>query len=199
MEVYLIEGIQQNNEQVFSEIYHRYHAKLYYYFLSKMQEHDVCADLVQTTFIKCWNYRHYFTTDISFSQQIFRIAKTTLIDLIRKEAKERLVRLEECTSILNLAITDSPVSSRLDEVVATLDQIPPERRRIIQFRLEGLTNTEIAEQLGISKKTVENQINKAIKEIRLQVSSFSDMSLLWVLVFIVQESSVIYSLHSCIN
>ncbi|HWJ29501.1 MAG TPA: sigma-70 family RNA polymerase sigma factor [Flavisolibacter sp.] len=199
MEAYLIEGIQQNNEQVFSEIYHRYHAKLYYYFLSKTQISDVCADLVQTTFIKCWNYRHYFTTDISLSQQIFRIAKTTLIDLLRKKAKERLVRLEECTSIVNIPETSLPVLNRLEEVTATLYQIPPERRRIVKFRLDGLTNKEIAEHLGISIKTVENQINKAIKEIRAQVSSASNVPLALMLVCLLHENSVITTLHSYIN
>lgn len=199
MEAYLIKGIQQNNEQVFSEIYHRYHAKLYYYFLGKVQESDLCADLVQTTFIKCWNYRHYFTTDISLSQQIFRISKTTLIDLLRKKAKERLVRLEECPSLTNVPDSGPSVLNRLDEVRATLNQLPPERRRIIKFRLEGLTNNEIAEHLGISKKTVENQINKAIKEIRVQVSSVSDVSLVLMLVCLLQESSVIHTLHTYFN
>jgi len=199
MEIHLIEGIQQNDEQIFSEIYHRYHAKLYYYFLSKIQASDVCADLVQTTFIKCWNFRHSLTTDISLSQQIFRIARTTLVDLLRKKANERLVRLEGCTFIRDVPDSESPVQNKLDQVTATLNQIPPAQRRIIKFRLEGMTNTEIAEYLGISKKTVENQINKAIKEIREQIAPVSDMSLVLILICILQQHSVIHSLQVYIN
>jgi DNA-binding NarL/FixJ family response regulator len=40
------------------------------------------------------------------------------------------------------------------------------QRKIVAFRLEGMTNKEIAGQMAISKKTVENQVNRAIKEIR---------------------------------
>jgi len=40
------------------------------------------------------------------------------------------------------------------------------QRRIVAFRLEGMTNKEIAGQMAISKKTVENQVNRAIREIR---------------------------------
>ncbi len=40
------------------------------------------------------------------------------------------------------------------------------QRKIVVFRLEGMTNKEIAGQMAISKKTVENQVNRAIREIR---------------------------------
>ncbi|HMF71273.1 MAG TPA: sigma-70 family RNA polymerase sigma factor [Flavitalea sp.] len=184
MDVYLIEGIQRNDEAIFSTVYKQYEARLYFYFRRNAQSGATSANLVQTTFIKCWNYRKHLSQDIALSHQLFRIAKTTLIDLLRQKANDRLVSLEGCTSVMD--IPDAPASShyRLDEVNATLDKISPERSKIIKFRLKGLTNKEIAEQLGISKKTVENQLNKAVKEIRIHIASATNIAFPFLILFL---------------
>ncbi len=53
----------------------------------------------------------------------------------------------------------------------TVTKMPDQRRRIYNMsRVEGLKNDEIAEKLHISKKTVENHLNMALKEIRKSIS-----------------------------
>lgn len=171
MDTYLIEGIQENNEAIFTQVFKQYNAKLFYYFLRKTQSESVSADLVQITFIKCWRYRENLRCDLALSHQLFRIAKTSLIDLLRQKAKERLVSLDVCPSLTERPDTPGDFHPWQEEVSGTLNKLSPERSKIIKFRLEGFTNKEIAEQLGISKKTVENQLNKAVKEIRNQLAT----------------------------
>ncbi|KAA2240688.1 sigma-70 family RNA polymerase sigma factor [Chitinophaga agrisoli] len=180
MDKNLIEEVKGNNEAAFTTIYNQYHAKLYYYFLNKTRSEAISADLVQTTFLKCWKYRNHLNPDIALSHQIFRIAKTTLIDLLRQKAKEKLLSLDEYAAADN--IPEAPPVSRsfVEEVRVTLNKIPPQRGKIMQLRLKGWTNQEIAEQLGISKRTVENQLNKAIKEIRSLIST--DIAI-WILLY----------------
>ncbi|HTF27688.1 MAG TPA: RNA polymerase sigma factor [Flavitalea sp.] len=180
-DTYLIAQIQKSNEAIFTLAYQQYHARLYFYFLKKTQSESTGADLVKTTFIKCWRFREQLNPEISFSLQLFRIAKTTFIDLLRQKARERLVSLEACNSVND--IVDEPAATHpyLDQVKATLDKISPERSKIIQFRLQGLTNPEIAQHLGISKKTVENQLNKAVKEIRCHLTSSPGIAVLFFL------------------
>ena len=168
---YLIEQIQRGNEALFSLAYQQYHARVYFYFLKKTKSESTGADLVQTTFIKCWRFREQLNPEISFSLQLFRIAKTTFIDMLRQKAKERLVSLEAFASVNDIVDEPAAIHPYLDQVKATLDKISPVRSKIIRFRLEGLTNPEIAQHLGISKKTVENQLNKAVKEIRCHLTS----------------------------
>jgi RNA polymerase sigma factor (sigma-70 family) len=171
MDTHLIEEVQENNEVAFTTVYNLYHAKLYFYFLHKTRSEAISADLVQTTFLKLWNYRSNLNRDIALSHQIFRIAKTTLIDLLRQKAKEKLVSLDDYTAINDVPETLAVSRISVEEVKGTLNRISPQRGRIMQLRLKGLTNQEIAELLGISKKTVENQLNKAIKEIRSLISA----------------------------
>jgi RNA polymerase sigma-70 factor (ECF subfamily) len=176
MDMYLIEGIQENNQTIFSTVFKQYHAKLYYYFLDKTGSATASRELVQTTFIKCWKHRHGLNPGISLSTQLFRIAKTTFIDSLRERARERIISLE--TEKIQDDLTDPVVDVHplLDEVEASLSKISPQRSTIVKFRLEGFSNQEIADQLGISKKTVENQLNKAVKEIRSLVHSTADLS-----------------------
>ncbi|HWV64213.1 RNA polymerase sigma factor [Chitinophaga sp.] len=178
MEKKLIKEVQENSEAAFTTVYNQYHAKLYYYFLGKTRSEAISADLVQTTFLKLWNYRNHLNLEIALSYQIFRIAKTTLIDLFRQSAKERLLSLEDYAAIDNIPETTPVSSSFVEEIKVTLHKIPPQRSRIMELRLSGWTNQEIADQLGISKRTVESQLNKAIKEIRTLISA--DIAL-WIL------------------
>lgn len=173
MDAYLIQGIQQNDERIFSLVYDLYHNKLYYYILKKIASPEASAELVQTVFIKCWRYRNSLSVDISLSNQIFRIAKTSVIDLLRKKASEKLVSIDDCENISSLPVENEIAHPQLDEVKATLKLISPQRRKIVECRLEGLSNNEIAQRLSISKKTVENQLNRAVKEIRNHVSEVS--------------------------
>lgn len=181
MDKNLIEEVQENNEAAFTTIYHQYHTKLYYYFLNKTRSHTASADLVQSTFLKLWNYRAHLNHDIALSHQVFRIAKTTLIDLLRQKAREKLLSLDEYASAADIPETPAATNALADDVNATIAKIPPQRGRIVQLRLKGWSNQEIAAILGISRKTVENQLNKAIKEIR---SLLSTDTAVWVVLYL---------------
>lgn len=177
MDADLIEGVKVNNLADFSEVYQQYYTKLYGYFFEKAQSQIISKELVQTTFIKFWNHRYRLNADMDLSPQIFRIAKTTFIDLLREKARERLLCQGTEELAINLPATSTVVHPLVEEVTASLARMSPQRGKILKFRLEGWSNREIAGQLGISRKTVENQLNKAIKEIRSQVYARTDLLL----------------------
>ncbi len=169
MDASLINEIQKGNERAFKQLFDQYHEKLYFFFLKKTKCPELCEELVQTALIKCWHYRNRLRSDLSMSSQLFRIAKTTLIDLLRKRAAERIVALH--TIHEHIAEEMPPIEpEKIQEITAKLYLLPPVRRKIIEYRLEGLSNQEIAEQLAISKKTVENQFNRALHDIRKYIS-----------------------------
>lgn len=164
----LINSIRAGDELAFRQAYDLFHEKLYTWFLLKTKSAEVSKELVQLTFIKLWRFRSKLNTSLSLSRQLFRIAKTTLIDILRSHASGRTVPLQavEQANIPEAAATLPVEDHQLNTVLESLVHLPPMRRRIIRFRLEGLSNKEIADSLSISKKTVENQLNRAIREIR---------------------------------
>jgi RNA polymerase sigma-70 factor (ECF subfamily) len=163
----MITDIRADCEQAFLSAYNQYHQKLYFYFRSKTRSQHLSEELVQLTFIKLWQYRSHLNPQLPFSQQLFRIAKTTLIDLLRQKAANRLVPLH---NIGHTEVADEATlvhdNHQLQLVQESLAYLPPMQQQIVAFRLNGLSNKEIASTLCISKKTVENQVNRAIREIK---------------------------------
>lgn len=166
MEIEITRKIMEGDEEGFEEAWYTYRDKLYFYFLKKTNSQSISKDLVQETFIKLWRYRSSLRTDLSLSLQLFRIAKTSLIDVLKKQASNRTVAVSE--EILH-TMAGQPAeeeNERVSYLRQEIKALPPIRKKIIEYRLQGFSNQEIASLLSISKRTVENQLNKAFTEIR---------------------------------
>ena len=96
----IIKSIKEGNQIIFKQVFHEYHGKLYAYILKKTQSDYLAEEVVQLTFIKLWNFRSNLNEEYSISTQLYRIATTTLIDLIRKRnaAELSIKRLIEIKS-----------------------------------------------------------------------------------------------------
>ena len=162
-----ITAIRSGTVTAFEEVYYEFHEKLYFYFLKRTNDADVATELVQLTFIKLWRYRSHLNEALPLSQQLFRIARTTLIDVLRRKAQHRSFPV--ATDQLPELPDNSRVSQEresLDMVHRAMEHLSPERKKIIQYRINGFSNREIAAHLSISLKTVENQVNRAIKQLK---------------------------------
>jgi RNA polymerase sigma factor (sigma-70 family) len=170
MDTALIISLQNGSEESFKEIYHGYHKKLYFYFLKKTDSAILSQDLVQETFIKLWRYRLTLRTDLSVSLQLFRIARTVAIDSLRVKARNRMETVPTSHIIeLSDSVIESPapeVSQAIVKIRGSLSILPPVRRKIIEQKLEGFSNPEIASNLSISPKTVANHLNKAFHQLK---------------------------------
>ncbi len=165
-----IAAIQRGDETIFEQVYQTHHEKLYFYILKKTSSNYLAEEVVQLAFIKLWNYRQSLSADISLEAQIFRIAKTSLIDLLRKNANQRRV-IENYKDIV--PVEDENVMSALmkkemgERITALIKNMPPVRQKVFKLSREGgLSHKEIAEQLSLTTKNVENHISKAIRQIK---------------------------------
>ena len=151
-------------------MFHQFHQKLYYYVLSKTKSEFCAEEVVQITFIKLWQYRHSLNEDISIDAQLFRIAKTTLIDQLRKldhsdKITEALAKQD--TGVSNKAISNLEQQELRNQLLEALSQMPPARKKVFEMsRLQGLSYKEIAASLFISEKTVENHIGLALRQLK---------------------------------
>lgn len=162
-----ITAIRSGTVTAFEEVYYEFHEKLYFYFLKRTTDADVATELVQLTFIKLWRYRSHLNETLPLSQQLFRIARTTLIDVLRRKAQHRSFPVAT-DQLPELPDTSRVTQERetLDTVHRAMEHLSPERKKIIQYRINGFSNREIAAHLSISLKTVENQVNRAIKQLK---------------------------------
>lgn len=163
--------IKNEDESAFRRVFDEYHKKLYFYIFGKTKSVYLAEETVQLTFIKLWNNRKNLNEDFSISTQLFRIATTTLIDLLRKQntSFSHVKKLEK----INLPDRENETVKKMDlkesnHILSNAMQtLPPMRKKVFEMsRNGGMTYNEIALELSISPKTVENHIAKAIKQIR---------------------------------
>jgi RNA polymerase sigma-70 factor (family 1) len=174
--VNVLHNIKSGDIESFKLVYQHYHSKLYFYVLKHTQSAYLAEETVQITFIKLWENRHNLVPDIDLSRQIFRIAKSAMIDLRRKESRRHShngVMADDLATLPDGSSDELSKKEDLRQVYDTIEQMAPVRKKVFKLsRLEGLAHKEIAEQLSISPKTVENHIGRAIRQLKDTLTLF---------------------------
>lgn len=164
-----LSAIRDGDHTAFVEIYHALHVKVFRFFLKRIPEHDTVKDLTQQCFIRLWQFRHTLSDEHPLDKQIFIIARGLLINHIKKESTQKRLKaihfhLKEQEVHQSAAASHFEVSN---EVSAAIETLPPVRKKIIMLKaFQGCTNKEIASQMSISVKTVEDHVTKAFRHIR---------------------------------
>lgn len=163
-----IAALKQDDIFTFDELFHGYHPKVYLFILSKSKSSYIAEEATQLTFIKLWNYRHHLDESLPLSQQIFRIAKTTLIDVLRKDATYSAMKQHMLSSSENLDPFAPVEAKKLNETIQeAVQKLPPVRRKVFELsRNHSLSHKEISILLSLSIKTVETHISLALKQLR---------------------------------
>ncbi len=161
-------AIKEGDHAAFMEVYEALHVKVFRFFLKKVFLHDTAKDLTQQCFIRLWQFRHTLSYTHPLEKQIFIIARSILINHIKREATQRKIITAHQRS---LQVAEQPATNvqfeRANEVKAAIETLPPVRKRVIILKnFHGCTNKEIAAQLEISVKTVEDHVSKAFRHIR---------------------------------
>jgi RNA polymerase sigma-70 factor (ECF subfamily) len=158
--------IKKGDENAFVEMYHRLNGRVFNFFLKKTRQPEVAKDLTQQCFIRIYHYRESLSEQHPIEKQAYIIAKSIYINHLRQENR-RKVRETNYSGEQADYESDSrfEINDYLNKITLTLS---PVRKKIILLKVhKGLSNKEIAEELSISVKTVENHITKAHQHMRV--------------------------------
>lgn len=164
----ILHSLKEGNHQAFENIFVAYFNKVKYFIEKIIRSGDDAEDLAQDIFVRLWNNREKIDTEKSFDAYLFTMAYNASCNFIKhlsvKENYEKYI-------IPSSDHTDPETLLYAKEIALliemTVEQMPEQRKKIYRLsRNEGLKNEEIARELDISKKTVENQLSLALKEIR---------------------------------
>jgi len=182
----LVRSLKRGDMLAFNELFGYYGRRLYYFSFGYLRSEPECEELVQEVFTKVWEKRTALKEELSFRSYIFTIA----FNIIRKHFRNRsLVNTYLKSQVMDDFNLDTiekvdfnSLKSRLDDLVSKL---PLRRKEIFtKSRFEGLSVKEIAADLNISKKTVENQLTEALRFIRHNLTDERIVGLLFVYLFI---------------
>nr|WP_295871348.1 RNA polymerase sigma-70 factor [uncultured Chitinophaga sp.] len=163
----LLPLLKEGEVQAFNEVYARYFRLLYQYAWNILDNEEECSDAVQEIFV--WLWEHRSTLEV-----------TSLKGYLMAAVKYRLARIIQTSrrrAAILAANVELPTITRIEEdievkelrrVITEFSETLPQRAREIFHlsRVQHLSNKEIAARLGISEKTVENQITIALKKLR---------------------------------
>lgn len=172
----LIEKVRRSDRDAFRQLFEAFHPRLYQHLIYQCKEDALAQELAQETFFKIWMQRDQLKPSLSFYAYVVRIAENLLKDHYRHQQvrvqHQHKVRLHLYNSEVNPE--DETHATFLKDAIQTAVQALPEKCKaiFIQSRIQGLSNQDIADAMGISKKTVENQLHHALKQIRKKIKNY---------------------------
>lgn len=167
----LWESVRHDDGAAFNELFNRYWARLYKIAFHQLRDEAESQEIVHDVFLSIWNRRkeleinafpNFLLTAVRY--QLYTRRKSTKLSIVYK------ADLSESLHAADLNLGDIHMRDQeLQQVLHThLDQLPRRCHEIFQLsRIEHLSNQDIAERLGVSRKTVENQLTVALKHLRV--------------------------------
>jgi RNA polymerase sigma-70 factor (ECF subfamily) len=145
-------------------------------------DRNLAEDLVQEVFYEVWRKRATLTINQSLRAYLKRAAVNRTLNYIRDQ---RLIVDDESAMPFDLASDQVGAVAQLEaeelqtQIEAAISDLPERCRLIFGLsRFEEMSNKEIAAQLAISVKTVENQMTKALRLLREKLTPYMMMVLL---------------------
>lgn len=176
----LIALIQQDNRSAFDQIYTRYWQKLYNAGYKRLKDSEQAEEIVQDVFIDLWLKRHTHQIQ-KLSNYLHSCIKYQVYALYRKAESHPFFEIPVDFIAADSLEADSMFNAKeLNECILAWLKLQPEKRSEI-FRLkysEGLTSTEIALKLNLSRKTVQNQILTTTNNLREYISKLMILMLM---------------------
>lgn len=171
----LLYKVKQNDAAAFKLIFDTYYESLAYYAYKFVEDKAAAEDIVQEVFVNFWAKRQQWEVTTSLPAYLYGAVRNRCLNhlkshKIRSAYAEQATHTEEIDAFIPEQI-DARDLARLIE--SSLVDLPVARQRIFRLsREEGLKYREIADQLGISVKTVEAQMGKALKFMRERLKDF---------------------------
>ncbi|WP_207510538.1 RNA polymerase sigma factor [Longitalea luteola] len=180
----MLSSLKEGNHNAFTDVFDIWKHKVYSYFLKKTKQAEIAKELTQDTFIKLWKYRAQMDEAMGLDQQIFQKARQVYIDWLRKEASYRQHFYTPENILTQSSSTGHNNSHEIrDAIHSALNRLPEKRKQIFELKhVHGYSYKEIAQLLGISTKTVDSQLLKALSQLRKTLSN-SQFVIIYILFF----------------
>jgi RNA polymerase sigma-70 factor (ECF subfamily) len=157
--------LKNGDSQAFTDLFNSYKDKLMRFLLRMTDSCEDAEDIVQDIFVKIFLERESLDKINNLDAYMFKMAKNRAIDFVRKFAKE-----ETFTSDINITV-ESPEDMLLERekqltLQEAVDLLSPQQKRIYKaHREQGKPLKDIAIKMKLSLSTVQNTMNKALKNI----------------------------------
>lgn len=149
-----------------SELFDRYHVRIYNFFQKMIQNKMVSEDLTQEVFIKVLKYRTSYKSG-NFASWIYTIARNIFSSYYQKMKKERTNEIVEEVMRAETFTYSEEQKEELDHLQVSLSKLKVEDRElIVMHKLQGIKYEQIAEIMGSSENAVKVKTHRALKKLK---------------------------------
>ena len=179
----LVQKIMSGDELAFEKLFRLFYQRLCSYAMSIVKDLDVAEEIVQDVLVSIWQTRSKLHIEHAIRPYLYKAVHNRCLNHFRHQKVKQQHQTHE------MAVADAyseTTSGRLEfnelktRVDLGMQQLPPACREVFRLsRMEQLSYKEIADFLNISVKTVENQMGKALKIMRSELSDFLVLGLIF--------------------
>lgn len=171
----ILARIAQDDRSIFEEVFRLHYTDLCRFCIKYVRDEHVAEELVQEVYINIWERRHTLNITTSVKAYLFTAVRNRSFNYLKLQIpkEQRKIGVED---VLDLGDNSEEMESKMVQeelhgyVQDAIDALPPKCQTIFNLsRNAGMTYKEIAEELDLSVKTVENQVGHALRKLREQL------------------------------
>ncbi len=162
----LLESIAAGDTEAFATLFRRWYPKVKVFLVRFINDEKIAEDLAQDIFVRIWTFGPALNEIKRFDTYLYKMTRNAALNYLR----DRKVGL----NVMDLSLMDDAdtegIYYKQEKILVMrmlVEKMPPQRQKVFKMsRQNGLSNDQIAEILGISKKTVENHLTDALRTLR---------------------------------
>ena len=179
-EALLLKRIAQQDQSALAQLYQRYARVIYAVAFKSLGSVEESEEIVLDVFSQVWRTaERYDATKGRVDTWLFMMTRSRILDRLR--SLQRAAKTENASveaEIQSIKVSVDPVEDvltreRRTQVLAALSQLPDEQRLVIELAYyQGLTQSEIAAQIGLSLGTVKTRIRLGLNKLRATLGNW---------------------------
>ena len=177
--------LSKRDEAAFEQVFKTHYKNLHAYAFSILKDEDEAEEMVQQVFFKLWERSEHLSFSGPVAAYLYRAVHNESLNFLKHQKVKAGHQLHVAYSMKNKSETGQGKMMRKElenKFREALNELPEQCRTVFQLsRFEELRYREIADRLGISIKTVENQMGKALKIMRTKLADFLPLVMLFLL------------------
>jgi RNA polymerase sigma-19 factor, ECF subfamily len=169
-----LDELKTGDIRLFESLFREYYRPLVVHAMKYVRDADSAKEIVQEFFVRLFEKRNALVIDTSLKSYFYRSVYNSCINHIsHAEMRGRHIKNLALQSENEFSDDQIAAIELQNRIYKCVEEMPDQCRRIFKLnRFEGLRNEQIAEKLGISKRTVETQISKALKVLRKKLADY---------------------------
>ncbi|WP_372932761.1 RNA polymerase sigma factor [Mariniphaga sediminis] len=187
-EILLLKALKKGDAKAFDELFSQYGIRIYHFTYGYLKSKEDAEEVVQEVFLRIWRNRKSIKPELSFKAYLFKIAWHFILEYFERASRQQVYKdqlIEESIQFTSGNEDRLNYQLLLEKVDQLIEQLPSRQKEIlIKRRKEDIPVKEIAEQLEIAPKTVENHLTEALKTIRKKLGEDNISAMLFFALFV---------------